>query len=88
MKQIGSQATNQQRLSRKGGGDTKAKERANSRVLTVCFTKGMTLLAKIRDYKGGDYEQGKHIEKYAASCVFWKNENHKPNHLNSQEKNQ
>ena len=81
MKQIGSHTTNQQRPSRKGG-DTRGKERMNSRVLTVCFTKGMTLMAKIRDYRGGDYEHEKQREKYEARCVFSKNDNHKPNHLN------
>jgi hypothetical protein len=81
MKQLSNQATNQQRPARKGG-DTGIKERILSRILTVCCTKGMTLMIEIRNYKGGDYEQRKHIEKYAASCVFWKNDNHKPNHFN------
>ena len=58
MKQITNQATNQQRLSRKGG-DTGIKERILSRILTVCCIKGMTLMIEIRDYRGGDYEHEK-----------------------------
>ena len=76
MKQLSNQATNQQRLSRKGG-DTGIKERILSRILTVCCTKGMTLMIGTRNYKGGDYEQGKHIEQYAACCIFWQKANFK-----------
>ena len=81
MKQIIIQATQHQLSSRKGG-DAGKKERILSRILTVCFTKGMTLMAKIRDYRGGDYEHEKHVEKYAGACVFSKIEQPKNNKSN------
>ena len=71
MKQLANQATNQQRQSRKGG-DTGIKERILSRILTVCCTKGMTLMIEIRDYEGGDYGMGTKRRRYAAACVFSK----------------
>jgi hypothetical protein len=81
MKPITNQATNQQRLSRKGG-DTGIKERILSRILTVCCIKGMTLMIEIRDYRGSDYEHEKHVEKYAAGYVVWKDGNFRLNQFN------
>ncbi len=71
MKQHKCQTTKHQHPSRKGG-DIGRKERMNSQVLTVCFTKGITLMIEIRDYRGGDYgkEQQKQKGEYAANCVF------------------
>lgn len=71
MKLIINQAARHQLSSRKGG-DTGGKKRMNSRVLTVCFTMGKTLMIEIRDYRGGDYGKEQQKGKYAANCVFSK----------------
>ena len=81
MKQVINQATQHQLSSRKGG-DTGEKYFMDSRVVIVCSTMGRTHMIEIRDYRGGDYEHEKHIDQYAGTCVFWKNDNHKPNHFN------
>jgi hypothetical protein len=80
MKQVINQATQKQLSSR--GGDVGEKKRMNSRVLTVCFTMGKTHMIEIRDYKGGDYEQGKHIDQYAGGYVVCKDGKFKFNQFN------
>jgi xanthine dehydrogenase molybdopterin-binding subunit B len=78
MKLTINQAARQQLSSRKGGG-TGEKKRMNTRVLTVCFTMGKTLMIEIRDYRGGDYGKEQQRDKYAANCVFSKIQNPKTN---------